>query len=151
MIKNNKIKILLILTLLAIIFFGCQKKEKNTDEYNNYENNYEKIENKTTENTNNNKENLLITYQPMQCQETPWEEWIKTSDIRWVTAPTEKEIITVYLSQKYNIELIDFNKIETDKIVCMACDICPSTYYYEIIVKENNKLEELKNELHIKN
>ncbi|MEM2131559.1 MAG: hypothetical protein QXR96_03475, partial [Candidatus Woesearchaeota archaeon] len=35
---------------------------------------------------------IILNYQPMQCQELPWESWIKESSIRWVKEPTEKDI-----------------------------------------------------------
>lgn len=92
----------------------------------------------------NNNEIIALIYQPKQCEETPWEKWIKTSDIRWVKAPTEKEVITVYLSNAFNIELVSFEKIETDRIVCQACNVCPTTYYYEIKVKKSENIEKLK-------
>jgi hypothetical protein len=57
-------------------------------------------------------ESIIMNYQPMQCQELPW----------------DSDIIEYY--ESYGIEIISAERVETDRIVCTACDICPTAYYY---------------------
>lgn len=70
-----------------------------------------------------------LNFQPMQCEETPWDRYYTEGNIKFFKAPTEKEIATTYYSSK-NIELISFERSESGKITCQACDICPDDHYF---------------------
>jgi putative hemolysin len=77
----------------------------------------------------------IMTYQPKQCQKTPWQEWYESGEIQFVKAPTEKELATTFFSHEYQTEILGFEKVESGKIVCEACDVCATTYYYKITIK----------------
>jgi hypothetical protein len=81
----------------------------------------------------------------MQCKETPWQEYYASGEIKFIKAPTEKELAIVYYANKHNVEIKSFEKIEENKIVCQACDVCPAGYHYLITVssKDLEKMKEL--------
>ena len=84
--------------------------------------------------------NALITmkFQPMQCEETPWEKWYAEGNIQFIKAPTDSELITAYYSNVYKIELKEVKKIESGNAVCEACNICPTSYYFTAVVKNSD-------------
>jgi hypothetical protein len=79
----------------------------------------------------------MLMYRPMQCQETPWQEWYRNSDIRFVKEPTEEELAVMHYDEM-GIVISEFRKVETDEMVCEACDICPTTYYYTASVMDGD-------------
>ncbi len=79
-----------------------------------------------------------LRYQPMQCQQTPWQKWYEEGNINFVKEPTEKELAVAYFSNKYEVEILNFEKVETNLVVCEACDICQTTFYYEIELTEED-------------
>jgi len=84
--------------------------------------------------------NALITmkFQPMQCEETPWEKWYAEGNIQFIKAPTDSELIIAYYSNVYKIELTEVKKVETGNAVCEACNICPQSYYFSAKVKSSD-------------
>jgi len=79
-----------------------------------------------------------VKFQPMQCEETPWEEWYAEGNIQFIKAPTDSELITAYYSNVYKIELKEVKKIEAGNAVCEACNICPTSYYFTAVVKNSD-------------
>jgi len=84
--------------------------------------------------------NALITmkFQPMQCEETPWEKWYAEGNIQFIKAPTDSELIIAYYGNVYKIELTEVKKVETGNAVCEACNICPQSYYFSAKVKSSD-------------
>lgn len=89
---------------------------------------------------------VKIKFQPMQCEETPWEKWYAEGNIQFVKAPTDGELIVAYYSNVYKIELTEVKKVESGNAVCQACSVCPTTYYFSAKVKSSDltKMTELK-------
>lgn len=87
-----------------------------------------------------------IKFQPMQCEQTPWEKWYAEGGIQFVKAPTDSELILAYYSNVYKIELTEVKKVESGNAVCEACSVCPTSYYFSARVNSSNlaKMTELK-------
>ena len=87
---------------------------------------------------------LTMIYQPMQCQETPWQIWYKEGHIQYIKAPTDEQLLIAYLSWN-NVTFSSAKKIQRDEMACQACDVCPTTYHYLVVAeqKEKQKLMEL--------
>jgi hypothetical protein len=81
-------------------------------------------------------------FHPVKCVDTPWEEWYKRGNIDFAKEPTDQELITAYYSEKYGIEIKDFERLEPDIAVCQACEVCPRDYYYTLRVKRTFPLIE---------
>ena len=81
--------------------------------------------------------NLWFSFQPMQCEKTPWEEWYSEGHVQFVKAPTEEQLITTYFSNASSIEVIGFRRITVPEgtAVCDACNTCPQGYHIEVLVK----------------
>jgi hypothetical protein len=75
-----------------------------------------------------------LTYQPMQCEQTPWDAWEEKSGRRYIRAPTEEEIVRHYYSSEYGIELMNFTRVDPGMMTCQACSVCPLTHYYMVTV-----------------
>ena len=78
----------------------------------------------------------ILKYQPMQCEDTPWEEAYKNGVIKFFKEPTEKEMASAYYSS-LGVILTNFEDIQTDKIVCSACSVCPRADYYTATIDES--------------
>lgn len=77
----------------------------------------------------NSTELQTLTFQPMQCEEYEWDEWYAAGEIQYVDEPTTQQLITDYYAQEHAIEL-DVERVDTDQIVCQACNICQTTHYF---------------------
>lgn len=78
--------------------------------------------------------NIKLKYSGVQCQEELWYKWYKEGNIRYVMAPTEKQLIGDYYSNK-EIDIISIEE-KSNGMVCQGCDICPKDKYY--IIEINN-------------
>ena len=78
---------------------------------------------------------IQLKFQPMQCEQTPWEKWYAEGNIQYFIEPTEKQLVTDYYEFKYNIAIMDFEKIEPGLAVCQACSVCPQDYFFNVKVK----------------
>ena len=87
-----------------------------------------------------------MKFQPMQCEQTPWEKWYAEGGIQFIKEPTDSELIIAYYGNVYQIELSEVKKIESGNAVCEACNICPTSYYFSAKVKSSDvtKMTELK-------
>jgi hypothetical protein len=74
-----------------------------------------------------------MKFQPMQCQDTPWQRWYKDGGIQFIKAPTEEELATAYFSY-LSISATDFRMVDTGMAVCQACDTCPTSHYFTMKV-----------------
>jgi len=79
-----------------------------------------------------------LKFQPMQCEQTPWQKWYAEGNIQFIMAPTEKQLVTAYYSNKYGIEIMDFERLEPGLAVCEACSVCPQEYYINVKVKSSD-------------
>ncbi|VVB53683.1 Uncharacterised protein [uncultured archaeon] len=77
---------------------------------------------------------VTLSYQPMQCVDTPWDAWYAEGKIQFIKEPTDKQLATAYYANQYNLTLLDFTRNETGQITCMACGVCPTSYYFEATV-----------------
>ena len=89
---------------------------------------------------------ITMKFQPMQCEETPWEKWYAEGNIQFIKEPTDSELIIAYYSNVYKIELSEVKKVESGNAVCEAWNICPTSYYFSAKVKnsDSSKMSELK-------
>jgi putative hemolysin len=71
---------------------------------------------------------ISLEYSPMQCEETPWGSWLANSSIRFIMAPTEKQVIMMYYSNVYDITVLNVTQINSTEATCMACSVCPKAY-----------------------
>ena len=72
---------------------------------------------------------VIVKFQPKQCESTPWETWYKEGHIKFIRAPTDKQLATAYYSHQ-GIVLMDYRKVESGMMTCQACGVCPTSYYY---------------------
>ncbi len=72
----------------------------------------------------------LLKYQPVQCVDTPWQEWYSSGVIQFIKEPTDQELITAYYSQKYNITIESAERVDSGLATCQACDVCATSYYF---------------------
>lgn len=87
-----------------------------------------------------------MKFQPMQCEQTPWEKWYAEGGIQFIKEPTDSELIIAYYSNVYKIELTEVKKVESGNVVCEACNVCPTSYHFSAKVKapDSAKMTELK-------
>lgn len=79
-----------------------------------------------------------LKYQPVQCVNTPWEEWYAAGTGRFLTNPSDYDLITAYYGEVYGVDILSFEKVEPDMAVCQACEVCPRPYYFILTVSEDN-------------
>ncbi len=77
---------------------------------------------------------VILSYQPKQCEKTVWQVWEEKSGRIYVRAPTDEEIIQHYYSAVHGIDVRDVKKIDTGLVTCEACHICPQPYRFELTV-----------------
>jgi hypothetical protein len=87
---------------------------------------------------------ITYTYQPMQCQQAPWEKWYEEGNIKFAKAPTDAELIIPFYAEK-DVEVSDVQRVESDMFVCSACDVCPTTYSFTLVARAGDALA-LKND-----
>lgn len=75
-----------------------------------------------------------LKYQGVQCEKEVWQKWYEEGNIRYVKAPTEKELITDYYASK-EIQMISLEE-KSNEMVCEACSTCSKDKYY--IIEVNN-------------
>lgn len=82
---------------------------------------------------------IQFSYQPKQCQEAPWDAWYASGAIQFIKAPTDADLIVAYYGDK-GISVSDVQRIESDRVVCQACDICPTTHSFTLKARAGDKL-----------
>lgn len=90
------------------------------------------------ENIDKELSSIYLSYNPMQCVSEPWNDWLEGSEIRFVRAPTQEEIIKMYYFEVYGITISNVEKIVFDGAVCMACYTCPKGHSFEIEILESD-------------
>jgi hypothetical protein len=81
---------------------------------------------------------IYARYTPMQCEVAPWDAWLSNSGIRFIRAPTEQEILTMFYNNEYNITVSQARIINTSEVVCEACNVCSKGYMIEVMVEYKN-------------
>jgi len=65
---------------------------------------------------------VSVEYTPMQCEVTPWDDWLKNSKVRFIKAPSEPQILAIFYGQeKYTVTLDKVAIIKTSDATCDAC------------------------------
>jgi len=77
---------------------------------------------------------IPLLYQPMQCEQPPWQIWEANSGRVYIRAPTDEEIIRHYYSAVYGIEVGNVTKVDSGLMACQACSVCPQTYRFGLTV-----------------
>ncbi len=88
---------------------------------------------------------VQLEFQPVQCVQTPWEEWYANGSIQYFKAPTDEELIRDYYAQVHSIELGPVLKIAPDDVAtCDACNVCARNYYYkaDVVAEDASVLEQ---------
>jgi len=73
-----------------------------------------------------------LTFQPMQCEQNPWDVWYADGNVQFVDAPTQAQLIMTYYAEEHDINILSARLVETDRMVCEACGVCPTQHYYEV-------------------
>lgn len=71
-----------------------------------------------------------ITFQPAQCETTPWQQWYEEGNINYITAPTDQQLITDFYASQ-GITISEVQRYDSELAVCEACGVCPTGYFYE--------------------
>ncbi len=100
--------VFLVLLVLSIIVAGCSPKQE-----------VEQPEVVLVE----------LTFQPMQCVDTPWDVWYASGETQFVTQPSDEELIQAYYSSK-NVEVKGIIRIDTNEVQCDACEICATSHFF---------------------
>ncbi len=118
--NNTKLVYFSILLLSLILLAGCN----------------------TTLSPNTGPDSLLpAKYDLIGCQKTPWAEWLENSDIQFIKAPTEQEVLTMFYSQVHNITLTDITVRASDAI-CKACSCSRGTINAYVMRKDIGIMED---------
>lgn len=72
---------------------------------------------------------VSMTYQPMQCESLPWSD----------------QDPGIFYLEAYNISLSAMSQVSPDVMVCMACSVCPTDYYFsaQVLSEDVEKMESL--------
>ena len=74
----------------------------------------------------------------MQCVVTPWAAWLTNSSIRFIKAPTDQELLTMFYGQEYNITLTNITIIKISDVTCMACGVCSKGYNIDAYIADKD-------------
>ncbi|MFW5704399.1 MAG: hypothetical protein ACOCXG_01025 [Nanoarchaeota archaeon] len=64
-------------------------------------------------------ESFTIKFQPLQCTENPWES---------EAGETQVDQIKNFYSE--HVDLENVKRVEPDRMVCEACETCPTQHYF---------------------
>lgn len=81
-------------------------------------------------------ETQTLTFQGMQCESEPWEEWYKENGHEYIQEPTQSQLIIDYYGSQ-GINIVDLREFQHEN-VCQACSVCPDITYYEVDVSQDN-------------
>lgn len=76
----------------------------------------------------------VMIFQPKQCQTLPWRDWYATGKTKFFKEPEEGELLIAYLGETYGITASKAERVDSGKMVCEACNTCPTSYYFRIIM-----------------
>jgi hypothetical protein len=136
---KNRMLPLLIITL-SIFLSACQQAAIDTQPQNSSVPAATIIPSATPVTNNSPEEGnglVELTYQPKQCVKTPWEKWYESGATKFIKAPTDAELIAAYYSSK-NIEVRKIQKIDSNAIVCEACEVCPTAHTFQLAANSQN-------------
>jgi putative hemolysin len=80
-----------------------------------------------------------LSIKPIQCQENPWEKWYAEGNIQFLVEPTEKQLITAFYGQDYNIEILDYREVPAPpgSVSCEACTCQRGDTIFVLVKNEN--------------
>lgn len=85
-----------------------------------------------------------IEFRPLQCVKTPWRKWYEDGNIQFIKEPSEEELVTMFYSQNYNLEVTSFKMISSSGAVAAMCGNNESYYFtVEVQNKDIKKMVEL--------
>ncbi len=76
------------------------------------------------------KESTQLSYQPMQCEKAPWEEWYEEGNAQFAKEPTDEELIKAYYGDK-GVDMKNVEKVKARDAACQACYTCPTIHRYD--------------------
>lgn len=86
---------------------------------------------------NSNSNEVVYTYQGVQCITEPWQDWYLSGEINYIKEPSEKQLIIDYYAFQ-GVEIKEVNLINSDLITCQACEVCAKSYSYEILTNSES-------------
>lgn len=87
---------------------------------------------------------VTLTYQPKQCQTTPWQDWYQSGKTQFIKAPTEDELIFAYYSS-LSIPVANAQRVSSGLMVCQACDTCPTDFFFQLQTTSDGAEKLIKN------
>jgi len=92
-----------------------------------------------------NQDNATLKFQPMQCEQEPWQEWYAQGKVNFIKAPTDEELIKTYYGTEHGINVVSASKQNVDGATCLACSSCPKSYFFtaEVSADDASKMKEL--------
>ena len=86
-------------------------------------------------------ETVWLSYSPIQCKQNTWEIWEANSGRVYIRAPTEKEILSSYYSQVYDVQILNYSTKEIGGMMCDACTCSRGdTISVQIYAKDAQKM-----------
>jgi hypothetical protein len=80
---------------------------------------------------------ISMTYQPMQCEKTPWDVWGELGEVALAGSSTPEQLIMAYYASQ-SISVDDVVKVESGLAICEACSVCPMGYEFTLKTKTEN-------------
>ncbi|RJQ15683.1 hypothetical protein C4573_06015 [Candidatus Woesearchaeota archaeon] len=84
-----------------------------------------------------------IQYEPVQCEETPWQAWYATGELQFFAQATDEQIMIPYYANKHNANLINIERINRTEAVCEACGVCKTHHYFTAQTTDVEKMLQL--------
>jgi len=78
-----------------------------------------------------------LTFQPLQCVDTPWRKWYASGAIKFVKVPSEEQLLTTYYAHAHNVEVKSFKIHYADNPMIAICGD-PESYYIAIKVSNTD-------------
>lgn len=76
---------------------------------------------------------VLMSFQPMQCEQTPWDAWYAEGHIQFIVEPTLSQLVEAYYGDK-GILVTGTQRVDSGMMVCEACSVCPESYFITAMV-----------------
>lgn len=74
---------------------------------------------------------IWLTTPLRQCEEPAWNSWYNDLNRVTIRAPTEEEIITEFMHDRFDITVFDVRRNHNDQMACQACG-CTTGYSISI-------------------
>ncbi|MCL5666290.1 MAG: immunoglobulin domain-containing protein [Patescibacteria group bacterium] len=77
---------------------------------------------------------VQLTFQPMQCEDEPWQKWYSEGGIKFIKEPTDEELIMAYYGQAHSLQINSASRADSGNATCNACYACPKSYSFTATV-----------------